>query len=135
MLLCPRQLQPLWWLVLDNLNLQPGQSWVTSSVSVAGRGQPQPPFGLAPNGLSPHFGLSWTTQVPFWPAPNNHHYYILSSKPPHSCLESSLLLHRYSLFLFLQPDVHFFPQGLNHLNPKSGQPPPSIPHGAKFPVF
>ena len=61
MLPCPRQLQPLWWLVLDNLNLQADQSWVTSSVIVAGLGQPQPPFGLDPSNLSSHFGLSQTT--------------------------------------------------------------------------
>lgn len=111
MLVCPQQLQPLWWLVLDNLNLQPGQSWVTSSVSVAGLAQPQPPFGLAPNGLSPHFGLSWTTQVPFWPAPNNNHDYILSSKPPHSCLEISLLSAQ--IFLISVPTARcaFLPSG------------------------
>lgn len=60
MLPCPIQPLSLWWPILDNLNLQAGQFWVTS-VTVAGLRQPQPSFGLAPNNLSLHFGLSWTT--------------------------------------------------------------------------
>lgn len=52
MLPSPREPQTLSWLVLDNFNIQAGQSWVTSFVTVAGLGKPQTPFGPVPNKLS-----------------------------------------------------------------------------------
>lgn len=119
MLPSPREPQTLSWLVLDNFNIQAGQSWVTSFVTVAGLGKPQTPFGPVPNKLSlvldnleHHFGQPWKTPTAIQLYPQ--YYYTLVWK-------ILSFLQRGTLFLLLQPDIFFFPQGLKNFNPKSGQ--------------
>lgn len=130
MLPCPRH-QPLWRPVVDNLNLQTGQSgWPLLSWQDL-------------NNLNLHLGWPQITsvsilaclgqpQTPFWPTLNNFYYSISSSTKPYSCLESSLFSarrHRVSV-----PTARYLLlSGPEQPQPQIRKTFPSISYGAKFP--